>query len=457
MTPAAADRNFAAVLPRNCNGSDADAPAAEPRSGYNFTVQETSDGWWSWFRRVGGLYVGAFTLSVSNGIFGVALPFRVLDLGGGPDRVGLIGGINQATYLAGLVGVLCLAGRLGLKARALTSLVGLTATSTLLGTVDDVDVLTLLAGMHGMLFCLFWPTAMAWVSTGVEGATLSRRLGVYNVSWSGGLVAGPLVGAALFRFVSDDVAFPSITACIVATLAAFALMTAPVSGPVAAATAPPQSGTSARLTPAQVSAAARASWLANAGGYLVYGMSRWQFPAMAVFLGEKEEGFALVLTVFSAATAVGFALLGRARFWHFNPAWNLGVQAAMITGLAAMWWVDSLAAMVVLAAPMGLCVAGTYYSSVYHGAAAVDRRDRAMTIHEIVLSVGFIAGAIGGGWLSAHAAEVVPGADVRIAYPAAGAVLAVLAIGSGMCWSAFAAAAAPAPAAGIKPDARPAD
>ena len=50
---------------------------------------------------------------------------------------------------------------------------------------------------NGAATAFYWPYLMGWVSIGYEGKQLSRRLGLYNISWSLAACLGPFLGGVL--------------------------------------------------------------------------------------------------------------------------------------------------------------------------------------------------------------------------------------------------------------------
>ena len=101
--------------------------------------------------------------------------------------------------------------------------------------------------VYGIATAFFWPPLMGWLATGIEGEQLNRTMGRFNLCWSGGAIAGPVLAGVLARYSPRlPVAAGAVlylTAGLYAAWAARGLSAAvsgiPVATPSAAATPAP--------------------------------------------------------------------------------------------------------------------------------------------------------------------------------------------------------------------------
>jgi MFS family permease len=360
--------------------------------------------WLEQARRTTGLFAAAFTASIANGILLVALQFRCDELGGNAPEIGALGGIIQIAYLAGCLFFGPWVGRFNLKYLAAAGTACLSCTAVGMSLAPNLTVFLSLAGAHGLVTCLLWPPIMGWLSTGVEGQELSKRLGKYNLSWSSGLVIGPSVGGYLYE---HGAAFP---VAVGGMAAAFLLLCAMVSPrraePAAEAAGPGKAESPTRPDAPDDFERRRAGFFlvlgrtANLFVYLGSGVLRYQLLPLAQALSIDKPTFGHIMTGMSLTLALAFAALSRATWWHYRFGALFAVQAAMAASIAALYFVEQPWQVAAAAVLGGGCMSLAYYSSIYYSAAGGKSRAGAMAVHEVVLSIGFAVGAVGGGWVS---------------------------------------------------------
>jgi predicted MFS family arabinose efflux permease len=137
--------------------------------------------------------------------------------------------------------------------------------------------------------------------------------------------------------------------------------------------------------------------------YVISGMIAAVFPLFATDVLQTSK--ATVGTLISARTltqSLGFLLLGAAGFWQFRRRYILLGQLYLALLLAVMTQARSLAAFAVLFPLVGLGMAYSYSSGLFHGITGSRRRAGRMAIHESLLNGGYIVGATAGGSLYQH-------------------------------------------------------
>ena len=169
--------------------------------------------------RAGRLHI-IIPVSVLNSaaytIVALGLVFYLRDrFGAGAQVIGLASALFHGLYF-----IACFALRpVSLRIRPRFSLVissfsaaGLLA---LLSAATQVWMVLALYSAVGFVLALFWPPIMGWLSAGVEGQTLNRQISYFNLSWSVGMVIGPLVAGLL---AERDVALPLAAGITLTTL-----------------------------------------------------------------------------------------------------------------------------------------------------------------------------------------------------------------------------------------------
>lgn len=376
------------------------------------------------------LLVASALISVSEGALFIGLPFLVIHFGGTPQQVGLVGAVNKVLYVAGLLGARRVGKRFNLFASSAVGCIGLAVSALGISrSCDFAGVLFWSAG-YGLATALFWPPVVGLLSRGLHSAALNRRLGRFNLAWSGGMLMGPWIGGLLFE------SGPAMPFCFAAVCnAGAALLVVVASGRSSPRQdAPIQSNKGAEPPPVAHMDGDHATYLRMArvaliSGYMVIGVLRYQLPNLAVEMRISEATFGLIGTALSASLTAAFLWLGRYSNWHYRRfllwASQLVLAGALLIPLGASHaW--QLTICVLFA---GQAIGLSYTSHLFYRTSQGDDRARGMAMHEVVLSIGFFVGAFGGGLV----ADLT---DNRLVYPViAAAILVGVAIQFGL-WTA---------------------
>ncbi|MCK4602921.1 MAG: MFS transporter, partial [Phycisphaerae bacterium] len=163
------------------------------------------------------LYASAFLFCTAAGTLMTVLPWRAMGLGGEAFAAGSVGAIWMGSYMLGCLTLGRFADIFGVKRMMLLSSAIMTLLLALLPLAWSLPVHFVLAGLCGLTGSIFIPPVVGWLSTGHEGTHLSRRLGLFNLSWSTGMIVGGWLSGILY-----EIAFwsPFVMASL-ATLGAF--------------------------------------------------------------------------------------------------------------------------------------------------------------------------------------------------------------------------------------------
>jgi DHA1 family multidrug resistance protein-like MFS transporter/DHA1 family quinolone resistance protein-like MFS transporter len=254
-----------------------------------------------------------------------------------------------------------------------------------------------LNGLLGVATAFFWPPMMGWLAANAEGTRLSRRLGIFNLCWSGGAILSPMLAG---RAADLSTRLPLLLSTGLFFLASLVVAGAiwwmpgiqadddahererDPAGPVA-------SGTPLRYP----------AWVGLVAAYAVAGVLRNVFPMVArgeLGLSPGQVGDLLFWCSFATSAALG--CLGRQKWWHFR-GWQM-VGGSAIMGLAMIGLalagprMERLIPVLVVA---GGALGVNYVNSIFHGAAGSSHRAARMAIHESLLSAGAFFGASLGG------------------------------------------------------------
>ena len=347
-----------------------------------------------WRRSAAALYAAVWVYSLLLGVAMIAMPWRIMSLGGKEAAVGLVGAIQMGVYAVACVPLARVAERLGAKGMAMTASGCAALCIVCMVMAPSVTALLTLVGIQAVAMSMFWPPVMGWISAGHEEAGLNRRLGIFNCCWSSGVILGTFLGGVLFR-LGPRVPFVVAASLSLVMLVLIASARRQRGGPVlrGASVGPAQD-----LRLPLMRAMAR---IAVVGAWLAVGVVWYPF---AIFLKQclaaGPQAHGTIGSAMNVAMMCGFLVMGRMHRWHYNRAFFWGSQAVtagMLLLLAlsrTAWQAGAVVAM------MSLAIAVIYVSNLYYGVSGGKRRAASMALHETLLSVGFFIGSLGGGLIA---------------------------------------------------------
>lgn len=364
------------------------------------------------------LYIGTFCFSGAHGgVFTVALPFVITLIGGTDRHLGLCSGLSVIAYLISCIA----AGKfldnfspkraLQISSATVTVIAAcIFATAVLYqkGQFPLEPIITVAALMIalGLSLALFWPPMMGWLSTGHEGPALSRKLGIFNTSWSLALVVSPIIGGYL-------AGISPTAALLLATVMFLAAFTA-----VTVAPTPPKADTptvavkvdqqTAIIHPANT-VFCWMSRLALITTCIAVGLMRTQ----AALLFTDDLGFTKfqfgILTMFLCLACFAiFYITGKTHRWHHRLLPFFMAQIIVMIAMVLILTSHTSIPFYIAAALIGLGQGFVYSSHQYYGVSGSKKRSGNMAIHEIVICIGYGSGAIAGGYIAEYYNRLAP-------------------------------------------------
>ena len=339
-----------------------------------------------------------FWMDLSASIFYLAAPLVVIDLGGNPIELGLIGTITASVpmVLANLAGRL--SDRFGRRMLMVAGPLLFGISCLLMTHMGNVKGILALAALNGLGMAIFWPAFQAWIAESRNGSGLARNIGSFNMSWTASHLIGPTLAGFLFALHSR---LPFWMAAVLCFLL-FLTMRASVSERVP----PPQK----RIEPLPPESEGLkqgrnflyAIWIANFASFFILANARYQFPKLAREMMMSPYAIGLLMSCIGLAQFLGFFFLRGSERWHFNKFYLLGAQLLAAAGLLLIYlsnrqWVFALAFLM-----FGLCASLTYYSSLYYAVRLMKRKGKGAGLHESILGSGVVLGPLLGG-IAAHA------------------------------------------------------
>ena len=117
-------------------------------------------------------------------------------------------------------------------------------------------------------------------------------------------------------------------------------------------------------------------------------------------LGFTESAYGNSMAIVYLGNFVVFAVMGKTHRWHHNIRLFILFQLVQAIGLIIIICSTNLAFLFIGVGLTGLCLGYCYSSHLYYGISGGRKRSALMSIHEIILSGGFVVGSLVSGYLS---------------------------------------------------------
>jgi MFS family permease len=371
---------------------------------------------------VGLLVAVAVMADFAVGARVLAAAYRAIEWGASPLWLGLVAAASGGAYAINLLLIGRFIDRVG---RRLTVTAGcLLYAAMLLGHYYSTQVwhLALFSFLFGISGAFLWPPLSAWFCDLAAGdpRRLSRMLGNYNLSWSGGLTVGILLSGVLWQALGPRV-FVVLAAGLVA--AAIALAFVPEVSRAAAVSCAPEE------PPEQADRVWRlllSSRLANFLCWFGAGAMLALLPKLTRLLGLSESRTGMAIAGYYGAILMFNWLSRTSRRWHFRR-WPLALPVALILLPLGLLLVARTAPLFAVACyVMGVCAAFSGVTSLYYSVSAQpERRAAGTSMSETVAALGGLAGSLLAGFM---AQRLLPYVAPEIALRGPFALVAALAV-----------------------------
>lgn len=241
------------------------------------------------------LLASMLMVSFGMGITGLALPLYASDLGASYTEIGLLG----TTYVVFNVIFSPIAGRLadrrGRKTLLTLGLLLVSCSFVLYLAVRAVWWLLVVRLLQGAAEAPVWINAQASAADYSKARHRGRAMGIYGVSWSAGLVIGPIVGGYFYKSVGATWTF--LLGAATALIAALIVLVTSLPRP--------------KIVPKRIKFGELASPCILGFVYVgVVSIIFTIFPVYAYQLGIPAAGVGLLITLFAAIRGLFFIPMG---------------------------------------------------------------------------------------------------------------------------------------------------
>lgn len=270
---------------------------------------------------------------------------------------------------------------------------------------------------------LVWPALHAWVGAEPDPQVRARRMGWFNLSWSGGFAVLPLLAGPLYDL---DYRLPFVLLGVVGATALLLMLSLPHERDCFPALTDDMRAARAHHDGQSVMFL-YAAWFATFTGNALVGVTRAVFPKRVEELvatgelrvlfeaepwlnmsGAEATAYSWLAFLLALATAVTFLILARTTAWQHRTGLLFGVQVASGAAFFALGYTNSLVVMLAAFAVVGGSLGVVFFSSTYYSLADPAHKHRRATINEASVGTGIFLGSIVFGHLAGTYGILLP-------------------------------------------------
>lgn len=351
------------------------------------------------------IYLTVFIGDAALGATLFAVPFYADYLGGQVLSLGALGATGACTYIVGCLTVSRLADRANGKLLAFIGLATFVAAYLCIQIVNSIPPIYVIVGVGGVGMSMFWPSMQSRLGEFSVQDAFHKKVSIFNISWSSGLMIGPLVAGFLFRLGPRIPFLFTYGACLVGMALVLCSRTQRPS---------PETGTNGgrvsdnKVDPARADQFLKIAWLGNFTCWFVFGLMRYVYPKIVLALDLSATDHGVFMFVIGLFQTIAFFMLGLFSAWHFRFRLIVVVEIATALVYVGFSLANSKYPIFLLCALAGCCNGFLYFSSLYYSLYSLSHKGSRSAIHEVMVGSGMFLGPLFGGLIAARFGLRVP-------------------------------------------------
>lgn len=341
------------------------------------------------------IYLPAFMMDmgVSSAILGAT--FFASRLGASPLIIGIMASVNTFFYVLFCQVFGRLSDRVDRKSAPQIASISFSVLYLFIPLCKQLYQLVILFPFTGLILSAFWPTLEAWIGERGDSGSLMKRIRIFNLSWTGGLMIGSLGGGYIYQ-LHELAPFYFASA---AALCAFAAITIQ-SGTMREYMAEGGEEVSHGVVSFDFQLATKYLYLsraANLVSWLTLGIMRYIFPKLIYEMGMEPRVFGILMLCHASSQFIMFFILGSTDRWHYKFAPLAVFQILACLSFTSIWLTDTPVLWAFALILFGLNTGMTYFSSMYYSLCGHKDLGGRSGWHESVIHTGvFFSTLIGG-------------------------------------------------------------
>ncbi len=234
-----------------------------------------------------------------------------------------------------------------------------------------------------------WPVLESLVTSGADAHAMSKRVAVYNLTWSGtNAVTFAACGTVIARWPAGMFILPGAAHLLSAAI----IFVNRGIDPNDARTVPSEHAAAEREL---VARRTLAMWLARislpATYVVVYGLSA-MMPSLPVMRPLTTSMATLVASIWMIARWLAFVILGATIWWHTRPRILLLAGVMMLFAFIGVAMIPRLPAMIACQVLLGVTLGIIYAGSLYFGMVLSEGSTEHGGYHEALIGLGSVLG-----------------------------------------------------------------
>ena len=347
------------------------------------------------------IYLPPLLMDMGTSSAMLAVPFLAISLGASSLVIGAMASVSTLLY-----SVFCqvfgkLSDRVNRKRFPQVACVCFSVLCFVVPRCRSLYQLVFLFPFFGITLSALWPALEAWIGERKDDWPLMKRLRIFNLSWTSGVMIGYFVAGQMYGL---HIFAPFYFASVLGLCAFLVISVQPNSEGRSAngsADQPPQAGgCEPETSQPQVARYLYLSWSANFVSWLALGVVRYILPKLIVQMGMTAGAFGLLMLCLASARWLMFLILGATKRWHYKFAPLAAFQVLASFAFVTIWLTNSPGLWALALALFGLNTAMTYFSSMYYSLCGHSDLGSKTGWHESILSSGALVGPFIGGALA---------------------------------------------------------
>jgi MFS family permease len=238
--------------------------------------------------------------------------------------------------------------------------------------------------------CFIWPALEAIVSDNA-GNSLSKMVGLYNVTWAGtGAVSYFITGILLEKLGMQSLFWLPFGLNLLQLLVVLPFATAALRIEKKEITGNPKKIEVQRSS--QSKKFLYMSWLANPFSYVAISTVIPLIPSISGRFGLSTGLAGVFCSVWMFARLGAFFALWKWPGWHYRFSWMIGAFSVMIACYAGILLSNSIIMLIFAQIGFGISIGILYYSSLYYSMDVSEQKGANGGLHEAMIGTGLFIG-----------------------------------------------------------------
>lgn len=308
-------------------------------------------------------------------------------------QLGILGALASLGYALPAFATAMWSERVGRRPLCLLAFAGLAVAYLLMPHVQNVWQVCTVSFLRAMFTACLWPPLMAWMAELERHERLSRLLGWYNISWSGGILTGFYLAGLLFTYMGWKSGF-YVPAGLAVLMFFFVGLCTPGGGSIPAGVEIEPD--TVRTNPSRVQHFVRQGLTLMGLGMLVSSLVMYLFPKVGAGHVD-EQGQSLLNTARMGGVMAAFIMMGRSHRWHYRqwPLWlclgSLAIGPCLLyaTNIYALY----VAGFILIGFGFGI----SFMLSSFYALGLLDTKGKGSGMMETLIGSGGLIGPLFGG------------------------------------------------------------